>query len=98
MMEELLRSFLGHLQSLSLSFGPTGRYGGLPSRFKRAILSADLKTIALAANCMDWAKHSCPTKLKRLLEITSHLQKQIPFTAAKSKMFSDTPENISRAL
>ena len=33
------------------------RYHGLPRRFKRAIHAIDSTTIALVANCMDWAKH-----------------------------------------
>jgi len=57
MMEELFWSVLGHLQSLNPGFGPSGRYSGLPRRFKRAIHAVDSTTIALVANCMDWAKH-----------------------------------------
>jgi len=57
MMEELFWSVLGHLQSLCPGFGPSGRYGGLPRRFKRAVHAVDSTTIALVANCMDWARH-----------------------------------------
>jgi hypothetical protein len=57
MMEELFWSVLGHLQSLNPGFGPSGRYSGLPRRFKRGIHAVDSTTIALVANCMDWAKH-----------------------------------------
>ena len=37
MMEALFWKVLGHLQELSPGFGPSGRYRGLPRRFKRAI-------------------------------------------------------------
>ena len=57
MMEELFWSVLEHLQSLCPGFGPSGQYSGLPRRFKRAIHAIDSTTIALVANCMDWAKH-----------------------------------------
>ena len=57
MMEALFWKVLGHLQELSPGFGPSGRYRGLPRRFKRAIYAIDSTTIALVANCMDWAKH-----------------------------------------
>ena len=39
-------------------FGFSGRqYCGLPRRFKRTINVVDSSTIALVANCMDWAQH-----------------------------------------
>ena len=57
MMEELFWTVLEHLQSLNPKFGPSGRYSGLPRRFKQAIHAVDSTTIALVANCMDWAKH-----------------------------------------
>lgn len=55
MMEELFWKCLGHLQSQTPHFGI--RYKGLPRRFRRAIHAIDSSTIALVANCMDWAKH-----------------------------------------
>lgn len=57
MMEEMFWQVLRHLQSLASGFGPAGRYSGLPHRFKRAVHAIDSTTIALVANCMDWAKH-----------------------------------------
>ena len=57
MMEERFWTVLEHLQSLNPKFGPSGRYSGLPRRFKQAIHAVDSTTIALVANCMDWAKH-----------------------------------------
>lgn len=57
MMEELFWKVLQHLQQLAPGFGPAGRYRGLPHRFKRAIHAVDSTTIALVANCMDWARH-----------------------------------------
>lgn len=55
MMEELFWKCLAHLQSQCSDFG--FRYKGLPRRFNRAIHAIDSSTIALVANCMDWAKH-----------------------------------------
>ena len=57
MMEALFWKVLGHLQHQSPRFGPSGRYAGLPRRFKRTIHAIDSTTIQLVANCMDWAKH-----------------------------------------
>lgn len=57
MMEALFWEVLVHLQQLAPGFGPAGRYSGLPRRFKKAIYAIDSTTIALVANCMDWAKH-----------------------------------------
>lgn len=57
MMEALFWQVLGHLQQIAPGFGPAGRYRGLPRRFKRAVHAIDSSTIALVANCMDWARH-----------------------------------------
>lgn len=57
LMERLFWETLGHLRGLRPRFGPSGRYKGLPRRFKKAIYAIDSSTIALVANCMDWAKH-----------------------------------------
>ncbi len=57
MMEELFWKVLEHLRNIAPRFGPAGRYRGLPHRFKRAVHAVDSTTIALVANCMDWAKH-----------------------------------------
>ena len=57
MMEELFWKVLEHLRNIAPRFGPAGRYSGLPHRFKRAVHAVDSTTIALVANCMDWAKH-----------------------------------------
>lgn len=57
MMEALFWQTLAHLQARFSGFGPAGRYRGLPRRFKRAVHAIDSSTIALVANCMDWAKH-----------------------------------------
>lgn len=55
MMEDLFWQSLGHLQNQMPGFGL--RYKGLPRRFKKAIHAVDSSTVALLANCMDWAKH-----------------------------------------
>lgn len=57
MMEEVFWNVLSHLPSLSPQLGPAGRYCGLLRRFKRAFHAVDSTTIALLANCMDWARH-----------------------------------------
>jgi hypothetical protein len=57
MMEELFWTTLGYLQKLSPGFAQQGPYKALPHRFKKAINAIDSTTIALVANCMDWAGH-----------------------------------------
>lgn len=73
--EDLFWSVLGHLESLAPGFG--GRtYRGCPRRFKRAIRVVDSTTIALVANCMDWAKHrrrKAAAKLHLGLDLQSFL-------------------------
>jgi hypothetical protein len=74
MMEELFWSVLEHLQSQRSNFGL--RYKGLPRRFKRTIYAIDSSTIALVANCMDWAKHrrrKAAAKCHLLLNLNSFL-------------------------
>ena len=55
MMEDLFWETLKHLENQVDGFGLG--YKGIPRRFKRAIYAIDSSTIALVANCMDWAKH-----------------------------------------
>jgi len=57
MMEKLFWEVLDHLKTLHKGFGFSGRYAGLPRRFRKTIYALDSTTIALVANCMDWAKH-----------------------------------------
>src|SRR5690606_32368623 len=57
MAEALFWQTLQSLQSQSPHFGMGRRYVGLPRRFSRLINVVDSTTIALLANCMDWAKH-----------------------------------------
>ena len=80
MMEELFWKVLGHLQELSPGFGPAGRYSGLPRRFKRAIHAVDSTTIALVANCMDWAKHR-RRKAAAKMHLRLNLQSFLPAVA-----------------
>lgn len=54
-MEELFWKTLRHLEGQLPGFGL--QYKGVPRRFKSAIHAVDSSTIALVANCMDWAKH-----------------------------------------
>ena len=55
--EKLFWSVQAHLQSLQPAFGSGRRFRGLTGRFKRVIHVVDSTTIALVANCLDWAKH-----------------------------------------
>ena len=77
MMEALFWKMLGHLQQISPGFGPSGRYRGLPRRFKRAIHAIDSSTIALVANCMSWAKHR-RRKAAAKLHLRLNLQSFLP--------------------
>lgn len=77
MMEELFWKVLAHLQEIAPNFGPAGRYKGLPHRFKRAVHAVDSSTIALVANCMDWAKHR-RRKAAAKLHLRLNLQSFLP--------------------
>jgi hypothetical protein len=57
MAEKLFWAVLTHLKSLQPAFGSGRRFRGLTGRFKRVIHVVDSTTIALVANCLDWAKH-----------------------------------------
>ena len=76
LMERLFWETLRHLETLAPKFGPKGRYSGVPKRFKRAIHAIDSSTIALVANCIDWAKHrrrKAAAKLHLRLDLQSFL-------------------------
>lgn len=76
MMEELFWSTLSHLENLK----PGGfglRYKGVPRRFKKAIHAVDSSTIALIANCMNWAKHR-RRKAAAKLHLRLNLQSFLP--------------------
>lgn len=77
MMEALFWKMLNHLQNQFPGFGPSGRYKGLPRRFKKTIHSIDSSTIALVANCMDWAKHR-RRKAAAKLHLRLNLQTFLP--------------------
>ena len=77
MMEALFWRMLEHLQTISPGFGPSGRYRGLPRRFKRAVHAVDSSTIALVANCIDWAKHR-RRKAAAKLHLRLNLQSFLP--------------------
>lgn len=77
MMEALFWKMLDHLQHISPRFGPSGRYKGLPRRFKRAVHAVDSSTIQLVANCMDWAKHR-RRKAAAKLHLRLNLQTFLP--------------------
>jgi len=78
LMERLFWETLSHLQNTSPRFGPHGRYSGVPKRFKRCVNAIDSSTIALVANCIDWAKHrrrKAAAKLHLRLDLQSFLPK-----------------------
>ena len=77
MMEALFWQMLDHLQNQFHRFGPAGRYNGLPRRFKKTVYSIDSSTIALVANCMDWAKHR-RRKAAAKLHLCLNLQTFLP--------------------
>ena len=77
MMEALFWKMLDHLQNQFPGFGPSGRYKGLPRRFKTTVYSIDSSTIALVANCMDWAKHR-RRKAAAKLHLCLNLQTFLP--------------------
>ena len=77
MMEALFWKVLDHLQNQFPSFGPCGRYKALPRRFKKTIHSIDSSTIALVANCMNWAKHR-RRKAAAKLHLRLNLQTFLP--------------------
>ena len=75
-MEDLFWETYKYLQSISAGFAPSGRYSKYPRRFKAAIHAIDSSTIALVANCMDWAKHRrrrAAAKLHMRLDLQSFL-------------------------
>lgn len=75
MAEELFWKVLRHLESTVPGFGG-GNYQGFPRRFRRAIHVVDSSTMALVANCMDWAKHrrrKAAAKLHLRLDLQSFL-------------------------
>lgn len=77
LMEKLFWETLNHLKLQNQKFGPTGRYSGVPRRFKKTIHAIDSSTISLVANCMDWAKHR-RQKAAAKLHLTLNLQTFLP--------------------
>jgi Transposase DDE domain/Domain of unknown function (DUF4372) len=75
MAKDLFWATLKHLESIQPGFGGH-TYKGFPRRFKRSIKIADSTTMALVANCMDWAKHrrrKAAAKMHMLLDLKSFL-------------------------
>ena len=94
MMEALFWKMLDHLQQISPKFGPSGRYKGLPRRFKRAVHAVDSSTIQLVANCMDWAKHR-RRKAAAKLHLRLNLQTFLPnFAIIEEGSHHDTTRMI----
>jgi len=75
MMQKTFWETLNHLESIVPGFG--GRsYNGFPRRFKSSIQIIDSTTMALVANCMDWAKHrrrKAAAKMHMRLDLKSFL-------------------------
>lgn len=76
MMEALFWQTLNHLDGL-VAGGFGIRYKGLPRRFRKAIHAVDSSTIALVANCMNWAKHR-RRKAAAKLHLRLNLQSFLP--------------------
>jgi hypothetical protein len=76
MMEALFWQTLKHLEGL-MPGGFGTRYKGLPRRFSKAVHAVDSSTIALVANCMDWAKHR-RRKAAAKLHLRLNLQSFLP--------------------
>jgi IS5 family transposase len=77
MMESLFWQVLAHLQSQHPGFGPSSSYVKLPRKIKRLVHAVDSSTIALVANCMDWAKHR-RRKAAAKLHLRLNLQTFLP--------------------
>lgn len=78
MMEDLFWEMVAHLHKTAPRFAGSGRkFSSLPRRFKRAIHAVDSTTIALVANCMDWAKHR-RRKAAAKLHLRLNLQSFLP--------------------
>jgi len=77
MMEALFWQVLAGLQSQHPGFGPSRRYAKLPRKIKRLVHAVDSSTIALVANCMDWAKHR-RRKAAAKLHLRLNLQTFLP--------------------
>lgn len=76
MMEALFWEMMKHLEGL-MPGGFGMRYKGLPKRFRRAVYAVDSSTIALVANCMNWAKHR-RRKAAAKLHLRLNLQSFLP--------------------
>ena len=76
MMEALFWRTLTHLDGL-VPGGFGIRHKGLPRRFRKAIHAVDSSTIALVANCMNWAKHR-RRKAAAKLHLRLNLQSFLP--------------------
>jgi hypothetical protein len=85
--EKLFWKMLEHLQKLTPGLA-TGRRGrGLARRFRRVIHVVDSSTIALVANCIDWAKHrrrKAAAKLHVRLDLHSLLPRFVLIESAKA--------------
>ena len=77
-------------------FGFSGRqYCGLPRRFKRTINVVDSSTIALVANCMDWAQHrhrKAAFKMHLRLDLQTFLPKFVLVKAANTHDITEAYE------
>ncbi len=77
MMEALFWQVLRSLQEQFRGFAGARRYSKLPRRYKKTIHAIDSSTIALVANCMDWAKHR-RRKAAAKLHLRLNLQTFLP--------------------
>lgn len=82
------------LEASDHKFAPSGRYCKLPHRFRRAIHAVDSSTIALVANCMDWARHR-RSKAAAKLHMRMDLQSFLPrFAVVEEASHADSTRAI----
>ncbi|MHB1462452.1 MAG: IS4 family transposase [Armatimonadota bacterium] len=93
--EALFWEVLADMQRQFPGFGFSGRkYCGLPRRFKRTIHAVDSSTIALVANCMDWAQHrrrKAAFKMHLRLDLQTFLPKFVLVKAANTHDITEAP-------
>ncbi|MHB1463280.1 MAG: IS4 family transposase [Armatimonadota bacterium] len=96
MAEALFWEVLADMHRQFPGFGFSGRRNcGLPRRFKRTINIVDSSTIALVANCMDWAQHrhrKAAFKMHLRLDLQTFLPKFVLVKAANTHDITEAYE------
>ena len=92
--EQLFWSMLKHMQTQSPGFGK-GCGGRFARRFKATINVVDSTTIALVANCMDWAKHrrrKAAAKCHLRMDLATMLPRFVLIESAKGSDTTHAPQ------